>query len=104
MGSIGLLLAAVAVPYLLYANGSAFLMDNADLFVVFFLVAILLSMRAWGAERFIGMALLGLGIVLLALLYHYGLTAFNRLLVIPLMLIVIGFVLHVRSMKKQSSY
>ena len=52
----------------------------------------------------IGTGLMLLGTALLLAVHLLRLTFVNSLLVVPLLLILLGLLLHVRSLKRQSSY
>jgi len=55
-------------------------------------------------KKHLGMGLMIVGITILVALHLLHLTFVNMLLLIPLCLILVGLLLHVRSMKKESLY
>ncbi len=81
-----------------------FLIEYLPFVVVGLLACIALVMWACKAKRYIGLTYMCLGVVILVLLHIYGLTFSNRLLLIPLALILLGFVIHVWVQKKESKY
>ncbi len=56
------------------------------------------------AEQYVGLGLMTLGVVLLVVLHVLQLTFVNRLLVVPSLLILAGFLLHLHAQKRQSRY
>jgi len=56
------------------------------------------------AERYVGLGLMTLGVVLLVVLHVLQLTFVNRLLVVPSLFILAGFLLHLHAQKRQSRY
>ena len=55
-------------------------------------------------RKYIGLALMILGTALLVGLHLYHFTFINKLLLVPLLLILAGLLLHVRAIKKESAY
>ena len=81
-----------------------FLIEYLPFVVVGLLASIALVMWLCKAKRYIGLTYMCLGVAMLVLLHIYGLTFSNRLLLIPLALILLGFVIHVWVQKKESRY
>ncbi len=71
---------------------------------VAFLVALAVVMKLLGAGRYVGLAYMLLGVVLMVVLHIYGLTFSNFLLIVTLLLVLLGFVIHVWTLKRQSRY
>ena len=74
------------------------------LFLLAILAGIAFAMWTWGLGRFIGLTFICLGVAMLAVLHIYGLTFSNRLLLIPLAFVLLGFIIHVWVQKKESRY
>ena len=81
-----------------------FLIDNLPLVIVGLLAGIALLMWVCRVGRYIGLAFMCLGVALLVALHIYGITFSNRLLLITLSFVLLGFVIHVWTMKKESRY
>jgi len=104
IGSMALLAASLAVPYWLYQQGSPVLMEEIFIFILFILASVAFAMWTWGLGRFVGLSFMCLGVAMLVALHIFGLTFSNRLLIIPLVFILLGFVIHVWVQKKESKY
>ena len=80
------------------------LIDYLPFVIVGILASIALVMWACKVVRYVGLAYMLLGVAVLAVLHIYGLTFSNRLLLICLSFVILGFIIHVWTIKKQSKY
>lgn len=71
---------------------------------VAFLVALAVAMRWLGAGRYVGLTYMLMGVALMVALHVYGLTFSNFLLLVTLGLVLLGFVVHVWTLKRESRY
>ena len=81
-----------------------FLIDNLPFVIVGLLASIALIMWLCKVGRYIGLTFMCLGVALLVVLHLYGLTFSNRLLLITLSFVLLGFVIHVWTLKRESKY
>ncbi len=104
IGATALLAATLGVPYWLYRQGNPVLTEQLHFFLLAILASIAFAMWTWGLGRFIGLTFICLGVAMLGVLHIYGLTFSNRLLLIPLAFVLLGFIIHVWVQKKESKY
>ena len=81
-----------------------FLIEHLPFVVSALLAGIAAVMWVCKARQYIGLTYMCLGVAILVALHLYGLTFSNRLLLIPLALVLLGATVHVWVQKRESRY
>ena len=81
-----------------------FAMENVVLTILTFIAMIIALMWSIRLENYTGLAFLTLGTAGLLALHIFEITFITRLLLIPFVFIILGAVLHVWAMKRESKY
>lgn len=108
---LAIILLAIAILFVLskaapeaWSGLLIFALEHVVLTIAAFIAVVIGLMWSVQLENYTGIAFLVLGTAGLLLLHYFGLTFTNRLLLVPFVFILLGAVLHVWALKRQSKY
>jgi len=100
---LGLVLLSIGGGYFLFTRGMLEAKYVSSLLVIFF-IGIAVQVRDWGMKRYVGLVLMAIGVILMLVLHKTGIAFLNKILIIPFLVLLAGFGIHVWMLKRESKY